>query len=338
MSKKDEEIEKRGPAEPNALIQIDEESTALRAVVEGQAMIVFIDYMLSAAGRSVEDSPQLIDMMESQMDKQSDSPLLDEAPLMLKEDLVAFPYGAGMKFITKLLKSGGKKLAYSGVLERLPTTSREILEPEEYLAGRKVAPLLLPDLSFLKKDFEPFDAGAVGELDVKILLKQYTEQSVADRLSPEWRGGSYYAAARRGVKPPDANSSAHVGLLYVSRWASEKSAKEFAAIYASSLPSRYNKVDKAEYAGAHAGREKYATSDGPVFIQQSGDRVVVVESFDEAIADRLIAAVLKPVTAVLEEQGPSAADKLVASGLQGSAVLLTGSSGSGEQIIGDPSS
>jgi len=305
MMKKDEEIEKRGAENPNALIAIDEESTARSAVMEGQAMVVLFDYILAPAGRTLEDSPQLVDLMESQMEKHGDSPLLDEAPLMLREDLL-FPYGPGMKFIAQLLKSGGRKLAFTGVLEHMPTTSREILEPEEYLAGRKVAPLLLPDLGFLKKDFEPFDAGAIGELDVKILLKQYTEQSVADRLSPEWRGGSYYAAARRGAKPPDTNSSAHIGLLYVSRWASEKAAKEFAGIYASSLPGRYNKVDKAEYAGAHAGREKYLSSDGPIFIQQSGDLVVIVESFDEAIADRLIAAVLKPVAALLDEQALTA--------------------------------
>ncbi|MBZ5523459.1 MAG: hypothetical protein LAP21_14590 [Acidobacteriia bacterium] len=292
MMKKDEEIEKRGPEDPNALIRIDEESTARSAVMEGQAMVVLFDYILAPAGRTLEQSPQLVDLMESQMEKSGDSPLLDAAPLMLRDDLL-FPYGPGMKFIAKLLKSGGKKLAFTGVLERMPTTSREIMEPEEYLAGRKVAPLLLPDFGFLKKDFEPFDAGAVGELDVKILLKQYAEQSVADRLSPEWRGGSYYAAARRGAKPPDANSSAHVALIYVSRWASEKTAQEFAGIYASALPSRYNKVDKTELAVAHPGRQKYLSSDGPVFIQQTGDLVIAVESFDEAIADKLITAVLK---------------------------------------------
>src|SRR5579864_885479 len=48
MTKKDEEIEKRGPEEPNALIQIDEESTARTAIMEGQAMIVFADYVLNS--------------------------------------------------------------------------------------------------------------------------------------------------------------------------------------------------------------------------------------------------------------------------------------------------
>jgi hypothetical protein len=298
MMKKGEEIEKRGAQDPNALIGIDEESTARSAVMEGQAMIVLFDYILAPSGRTMEESPQLVDLMESQMEKSGDSPLLDQAPLMLREDLL-FPYGAGMKFIAKLLKAGGRKLAFTGVLERMPTTSREIMEPEEYLAGRKIAPLLLPDFGFLKKDFEPFDAGAIGELDVKILLKQYAEQSVADKLSPEWRGGSYYAAARRGTKPPDTNSSAHVALIYVSRWSNAKTAQEFAAIYASALPERYSKVSKAQLAAEHTGRQKYLSSDGPIFIQQEGDLVIAVESFDEPVADKLIAAVVKQLTAAV---------------------------------------
>ncbi len=294
MTKRDEEIEKRGPADPNALIMVDEESTARSAVMEGQAMIVLFDYMLAPSGRTVESSPQLIDLMESQMEKSGDSPLLDSAPLMLREDLL-FPYGPGMKFIARLLKEGGKKLAFTGVLEHMPLTTREILEPQEYIAGHRVKPLLLPDLGFLKKDFEPFDAGAVGELDVKILLKQYSEDSVADRLAPEWRGGSYYAASRRDAKPSDTNSSAHIGLLYVSRWSSDKIAEEFAKIYASALPDRYNKVSLALYTGPMKGREKYQTADGVVFIQHTGDTVIAVESFDGPTAEKLIQETLKKV-------------------------------------------
>ena len=69
MTKEDDEIEKRGPQDPNALIKIDERSTARSAVMEGQAMIVFADYMLKPMGRSVQDSPKLLDMMQSEMEK-----------------------------------------------------------------------------------------------------------------------------------------------------------------------------------------------------------------------------------------------------------------------------
>ena len=305
MTKKDEEIEKRGPEEPNALIQIDEESTARTAIMEGQAMIVFADYVLNSMDadtscadpaqcpipnkRSVTDFPKFVDLMLAQMDKERGDSLLDNAPLLLREELI-FPYSRGMKFIAQLLISGGKQLAFTKVIQRMPKTSREIMQPEEYLAGRVVPPLLLPDLGYLKPEFEPFDAGAMGQLDVSILLKQYTEDAVADRLSPEWRGGAYYAAGRKGAKPADPNSTAHVGLIYVSKWSNEKSAQEFAHIYASALPARYNKVEHAQ--GDVAGRDKYLSADGPIYIQQSGPLVIAVESFDDAVATRIIQSVM----------------------------------------------
>ncbi|HEV2992178.1 MAG TPA: hypothetical protein VG759_27335 [Candidatus Angelobacter sp.] len=294
MVKKEEEIEKRGPSDYNALIKIDEESACRTAVLEGQAMIVLSDYILAPGGRSVEDSPNFVDMMQSSMNTRGDSPLFDNAPLLLREELV-FPYSHGMKFIQELLKSGGKKLAFTGVLSHMPETTREILEPKEYLAGHRIPVLLLPDMSFLKKDFEPFDAGAVGEFDVEILLKQYADEETAKRLAPEWRGGAYYAVGRKGIKPANANATDHIGLIYVSRWSSDKIAQEFARIYASALPSRYSKVDHVQPSEAASGREKYVSSDGPIFLDQRGDVLIVTESFDDATADQLIQAAAKQV-------------------------------------------
>ncbi len=251
------------------------------------AMIVLLDYVLAPSGQSVEKAPQVVDLMQASMDKSRGSPVFDSAPLLLREEL-AFPYRQGMKFIRDLLVAGGKKLAYAGVLERMPQTSREIMEPKEYLAGRRVPPLLLPDLSFLKKDYEPFDAGAVGELDVNILLRVYADEDVAKRLSPEWRGGAYYAAGRKGAKPPDHNSTAHVGLFYVSKWATEAAAQEFAKTYAEALPTRYKEVRRVHGDAAVPERHQYMSSDGPIFIQQTGNMVVAVESFDEDVAKNLI--------------------------------------------------
>lgn len=305
MVKHDEEVEKRGPEAFNELIEIDEESTARTAVMEGEAMIVFADYVLNTMDangcgndpscdipdkRSVLDFPKFVDLMLSQMDKEKGDSLLDNAPLLLREELI-FPYSRGMKFIARLLSNGGKQLAFTQVMKRMPRTSREIMQPEEYLAGHVVPPLLLPDFKFLKDDFEPFDAGAVGQLDVSILLKQYTEDEVADRLSPEWRGGSYYAVGRKGVKPVDPNSTAHVGLIYVSKWAGDQAAQEFAKIYASSLPERYKNVEHAQTDG-RPGLDKYLSSDGPIYIQRSGPLVIVAESFDDSTAEKLIQAVL----------------------------------------------
>src|SRR5690349_14430997 len=294
MSKHDEEIEKHGLEDLDALISNDEQSTCRSAVLEGQAMIVLLDYVLAPQDGSVQKMPQIVDMMQASMDKSRGSPVFDSAPLLLQEEL-AFPYRQGMKFIRDLLVAGGKPLAYTGVLSRMPQTSREIMEPKEYLAGHRVPALLLPDLGFLKKDYEPYDAGAVGQLDVSILLRIYADEDLDKRLSTEWRGGAYYAAGRRGAKPPDRNSTAHIGLFYVSKWATEAAAQEFAKTYADALPQRYESLRRVT-AGSQAvipGRDQYASADGPIFIQQTGNVVIAVESFEEDWAKKLIEAGLK---------------------------------------------
>lgn len=294
MSKHDEEIEKHGLDDLDEMIRNDEESTCRSAVLEGQAMIVLLDYVLAPQDGSVEKMPGIVDMMQASMDKSRGSPVFDSAPLLLQEEL-AFPYRQGMKFIRDLLVAGGKQLAYTGVLARMPQTTREIMEPKEYLAGHRVPALLLPDLDFLKKSYEPYDAGAVGQLDVSILLRIYANEDLDKRLSTEWRGGAYYAAGRRGAKPPDRNSTAHIGLFYVSKWATETAAKEFAKTYEDALPTRYESLRRvaANQPAATPGRDQYMSADGPIFIQQTGNVVVAVESFDVDAAKRLIELGLK---------------------------------------------
>jgi hypothetical protein len=287
MSKHDEEVEKHGLDDLDEMLRTDEDSTCRSAVLEGQAMIVLLDYVLAPQGQSVEKMPQVVELMQSSMDKSRGSPVFDSAPLLLQEEL-AFPYRQGMQFIKDLLVAGGTQLAYTGVFARMPQTTREIMEPKEYLAGHRVPPLLLPDLSFLKKDYEPYDAGAVGELDVSILLRIYADEALDKRLSPEWRGGAYYAAGRKGAKPPDRNSSAHIGLYYISKWATEAAAQEFARTYAASLPKRYNGLRLAPSDSTVPGLNKYTSADGPIFIQQTGNVVVSVESFDEDAAKKLL--------------------------------------------------
>ena len=294
MSKHDEEVEKHGLDNLDELVRNDEASTCRSAVLEGQAMIVLLDYVLAPQGQSVEKMPQVVDLMQDSMDKSRGSPVFDSAPLLLQEEL-AFPYRQGMKFIKDLLIAGGKQLAYTGVLGRMPQTTREIMEPKEYLAEHRVPPLLLPDLNFLKKDYEPYDAGAVGQLDVSLLLRIYADEKIDKHLSPEWRGGAYYAAGRRGAKPPDRNSSAHIGLYYISKWTTEEAAQEFARTYADALPKRYESLRHVTNQGNVPGLNQYNSSDGLIFIQQTGNAVVAVESFDEDSAKKLIEAGLKQV-------------------------------------------
>ena len=121
-------------------------------------------------------------------------------------------------------------------------------------------------------------------------MKRSTNTSVRNGAA-----GPITPAGRRGAKPPDRNSSAHIGLYYISKWATEEATQEFARTYADALPKRYESLRHVTDQGNVPGLNRYNSSDGLIFIQQTGNAVVAVESFDEDSAKKLIEAGLKRV-------------------------------------------
>jgi len=273
-------------------IENDEESAAHQAVVEGQAMVVLIDYELAPVGQSVVDSPQIVEALKVGMQMgTADSIEFRNAPLYIKEALT-FPYRYGLDFEMELLTKMGKDRAYAGAFRNPPRTTREIMEPHAYLSGEKLAPMPLPDFKKDFKGYDKFDVGAVGEFDVAILVDQYQGEQVSKRLYPHWRGGYYYAAR------PHADASAPLGLLYVSRWSSPEKASEFAWVYARGLEKRYKRVHEVADEPVKAkpanytvetltGKHAWLTEAGSVFISVQGDIVLVSESLDQDTTERV---------------------------------------------------
>ena len=208
----------------------------------------------------------------------------------MKEELT-FPYRYGLDFEAALLRTGGKEKAFASVLNDPPHTSRQIMEPQTYISGEHLEPMPLPDFKRDFKNYERFDVGAMGEFDVAILVDQYAGSDASHYIFPHWRGGYYYAARPKG------NSSAPLGVLYVSRWAGVENAAEFAAVYARSLVKRYSHVTESPETGKGAvllehletlsGTHTWLTEEGPVVIAVAGNTVLITESLDPATTEAL---------------------------------------------------
>ena len=275
-------------------IENDEESAARQAVVEGQAMVVLLDYSLAPQGKTMLDSPQIVEALEQGMlVGGADSPAFRDAPIFLKEELT-FPYRYGLDFTAALLQAGGKDLAYAGAFKDPPKTTREIMEPKTYLVHETLAPIKIIDMAKDFKGYDAFDIGAMGEFDVYVLVEQYAGRDEAGAMYPEWRGGYYFAGK------PKADKSAPIGLLYVSRWSSAAKAAEFAAVYAKSLAKRYQKREGLGPDGKIAadappadswrtlrGRHAWLTEEGVVVIEVRGDAVLISESLDDETTKRV---------------------------------------------------
>ena len=277
-------------------ISTDEAQAARQAVVEGQAMVALIDYTLAPTGRTMLDSPMIVEALKQGMLVGPDeSPAFQHAPVFLKETLT-FPYRYGLDFAAALLHAGGKDLAFAAAFKNPPKSTREIMEPQAYLSHEQLEPMRLLDFDKDFAAYDRFDIGAIGEFDVAVLVEQYAGGDASKRLYPHWRGGYYFAGRPKGDK------TAPLGLLYVSRWASPEKAAEFAAVYAKSLAERYQRPRALGGDGTVAddappvdswrtlrGRHAWLTEQGVVLIDVRGDSILISESLDEETTRRAVA-------------------------------------------------
>lgn len=282
---------------PGDMGAADDSAIARKAVVEGQAMVVYVDYLLKPVGRSLEDTPGLVYQMEEPAVKAViDSQMMHDAPMVLRE-MGTFSYQQGLIFEGELLHKGGKKMAFAGAFARPPRNSHEVLQPEAYIRGEKPPTVSIPDLHDALNDrYEVYDSGGIGELDVKALLKQYGERKAADEVSAEWRGGVYETFRHKNKDNSSGEISpatADIALIYISRWKTPGIAAWFASFYARAVSQRYRSATPQAVAACTGADcpvsvSQIMTEEGLVTVEQRKDNSVVVwESFDPETGAKL---------------------------------------------------
>jgi hypothetical protein len=284
----DPETIAKNVTEDNERVAIDERDTARDAVLEGQAMAVYLDYTLKPSGKSLLTSPDVMDDLKGGTDSSQSSPVMDRAPLLLQESLL-FPYRDGLGFEQRLLKDKGAQYAFAGVLDRPPSTSYEIMNPRAYERAATVPLLRMPDVHpLIDVDYQPYDIGVMGELDVRILTELFGGPDEAAKLTPQWNGGLYYAVqSRKAVTAAQQAATSSVALLYLSAWRTEGAAREFATLYAQELGKKYSGIVRDPDSESSSTEQVYKGSEGAVLIVRQGKQVFVSESFDLTMARKL---------------------------------------------------
>jgi hypothetical protein len=269
-------------------IATDEAGTAREAVLEGQAMVSYADYMLRDSGKTLKDVPQLGEQMSSGSTDMSDSPVLARAPLILQVSML-FPYTTGLAFEQKILIAKGTQAAFADVLARPPNSSFEVMHPEAYMKQVPVPVLVLPDIHPVLKEagFEPYDVGVMGELDVRMTAELFGGRPLAEALAPEWDGGIYYAAQRKDATAAEKDTAASLGLMYLSRWKNEDSARSFMRVFEEELPRQYDGMKRQKKLETGEMERVYSTAQGDVLLSMDGDAVWVSEGFPLDVARKL---------------------------------------------------
>ena len=304
----------RNAEEDNQHIQTDEADDARDAVTEGQAMLVYCDYTLRSTGKTLQNSPEMLQQLKSTLSDTSGSPVLARAPLLLQQSLM-FPYNQGMGFEGAILVKAGKDAAFGAVLANPPASTFEILHPAAYMAHVPVPMLRLPDIHpLLDAQYTPYDVGVMGEFDVQILTELFGGDAAAAALTPEWKGGIYYAAQKRSaVTEAEKESTASIALLYESKWRDQDAARAFLQVYAGELPRKYSGLVRRTSDEADRSEQVYTTNEGDVLLSIDGTGVFISEGFPLELARKLRDSIVSvqsdgPLELAGDEIDPSAFD------------------------------
>ncbi len=287
----------------------DEMDTARDAVAEGQATAVMMDYILKPLGKSLVKDPEVLDVVRASMNSNEDSPVMSRAPLLLSESML-FPYREGLSFEQDIWMDQGQTAAFSGALDRPPTSSWEIINPRVYEQKKIPAIPLLPNIHPLVDPlYVPYDIGQIGELDVHIITELFGGDAASRDLTPAWDGGLYWAGQLRSATTPEEQASTKsLGLFYLSVWKSADSAQVFTKLYAKNLGRKYSSLQLQTSADHSAPSDDgslsdgspsdgsmeqiYSTDEGPVVITTRGKLVFVAESFPLPLARKLTSLIL----------------------------------------------
>ncbi len=186
-----------------------DQSLALRSLVEGDATVAELDYLLSDMSLARDYLAEVQGM---------DTGSLDDLPAFLVGTLT-FPYNHGYAFVQFLYDEGGWDLV-NAAYEDLPASSEQVMHPEKYLDGELPVDVAVPDYSGqLGEEWQEIDRDTMGEYVISILLGESDLSANQVEIASSGWGGDAYA-----VFATDDD----LAVIWQSAWDSEQDASEFA--------------------------------------------------------------------------------------------------------------
>jgi hypothetical protein len=235
----------------------DDRSLAIHAVVEGDATLAGIAYILNGLPEaSLLDLVDRLGTVPAEMEK-----MFPDTPPVLREELV-FQYSAGAKFVAFAYLRGGWT-AVNALLASPPTSTEQVLWPEKYFGKREVPTLVR--FGGLESYQSPeqwtlVEENTIGALTLRVLVATFLDPDRATQVAAGWNGDRFIAY--------EHGDALHV--YWMSIWNGEAGAREFFAaerdILARKFPQStvHTEADRITASGAN-----------PYWLERRGDKVVV---------------------------------------------------------------
>jgi hypothetical protein len=194
----------------------DDRAAAASALIEGDATLVMSEFMLN--NQALQSLGENLSNLMSQ-----DMSQLENAPRFLREMLL-FPYLRGQEFCATIKARGGYE-ALTHVYTNPPASTAQVLHPEKYLAHE--APVVVPWSETAVNGTAPIADNVLGEMGIRILLEDSTDQTGSTRAAEGWRGDRYVVFG-------DGEA-----LAWRTVWATAEDAAEFFAAVQKCVQQRY---------------------------------------------------------------------------------------------------
>lgn len=241
----------------------EDDALARAAVIEGDAMVAMLAYLLGPLGARPEELPDVGQLLAGQSGAVGQGfPTFASAPPGLQR-LFLFPYVEGSAFVQTGLRRGGWA-AIDSLYADPPRSTEQILHPERYWETRDPPrPIEVP----ASGPGEPWISGSWGEFGVQILLAASLADTAAVRAAARgWDGDRFALYRREGAAP---------AFVWTIVWDAPEDAEGFAQAYAQATVRRYAGPARLT---TGIGRFEFETDGRRLDLRWSGDRVEIREN------------------------------------------------------------
>jgi hypothetical protein len=245
----------------------DDRAIARVALVEGEAMVVMVEYLLKPEGFSFLTLVDLLSLIKNQIFILGEELGDEKIPAFIKEMLV-FPYVQGMTFVQTLKQSYSWK-DFSKIYDDPPASSEQILHPEKYydLRDHPVSIEMETFSDLLPSNWKEIDTNVLGELITSVLMKKFAGEELAKIASEGWGGDRYKAF--------EDQKTENLLLLLFSTWDSPKDAMEFFLAYRQVVENKYTSEQLLQ--SEKRKNFHWSTPEGDIYLEVRGKDVIVLE-------------------------------------------------------------
>ncbi|HHT9125730.1 MAG TPA: hypothetical protein ACFYD6_07920 [Candidatus Brocadiia bacterium] len=239
---------------------------ATRAFIEGEAMLVMIDYMLKPMGVESSSLSNIGTLLRNATGL-VDGSVFSTAPTWIQKN-VLFPYLEGFVFVQEVKKKNDWK-ALNKCYTAPPQSTEQILHPEKYLTEKDSPTIVsLPRLSeeYLGDGWAFLDENVLGEFNVDLLFHQhFTQDNYSSKFANGWNGDLLQIYENKDLKK--------VFIAWLTTWDTDNDAKEFFNGYSNVVQEKYE--EKLVSSAPHFFL--WETREDMVYLELKGHDVLILE-------------------------------------------------------------